>query len=622
MKPALLFYCQHSVGLGHLMRSYALCEKLAERFSVVLLCGGELPAASRRPRGVEIVALPPLGVSPGAVRERRPALHDRAGVGGPRAADPETLRRTRPEVVLVELFPFGRAKFARELVPLLEQARAQGAFTACSLRDILVSTRDNQARRRPRGRARRRPPGRRARPLRPALRTARGDLQAERPAAHPRPLHGLRRQERRGAPRAASTSSSRPAAAAWRAAARSGDRRRPRPAPMPRSPARSCRRRLARLQAIAPRNVELLAPSPTSPPSCAGRARISQCGYNTALDLCARTSPRSSSPTRRPRRTSRPAARRRLEQLGVRQGRHPRSTGRHRRAARLHARADDPRPRRRGEDARPPGEPRREASCAPYILEPVAARSLGRAAPARRPRPPPSSPSRGRSRSIVDHLIARPQAPFSVDTTPAGRDRRADPRDRGRRVRRDLLLQPLAAERGRAHRPRAARRDLRPPPAPQPRLPPAHPQGRPPHPRDRGRQRHGRAVLRHARRDAPVRAARGGHDGRAAVHRPACSRCSRSRPRRCSASSASCSAARCATAPAASAARRATSRRVANEALSAMAVVKAFGAEAHESERVRDAQRAAHGRRRRGRPAAGALRRHRRRRCAPSPPPS
>jgi len=64
MKPAL-FYCQHSVGLGHLMRSYALTEKLAERFRVVLLAGGDLPAGIAAPRDVEIVALPPLGVNGG-----------------------------------------------------------------------------------------------------------------------------------------------------------------------------------------------------------------------------------------------------------------------------------------------------------------------------------------------------------------------------------------------------------------------------------------------------------------------------------------------------------------------------------------------------------------------------
>ena len=49
MKPALLFYCQHSVGLGHLMRSYALCDRLAERFRVVLLAGGAIPSGSSPP---------------------------------------------------------------------------------------------------------------------------------------------------------------------------------------------------------------------------------------------------------------------------------------------------------------------------------------------------------------------------------------------------------------------------------------------------------------------------------------------------------------------------------------------------------------------------------------------
>jgi predicted glycosyltransferase len=144
MKPALLFYCQHSVGLGHLMRSYALCAELAERFRVVLLCGGELPAGIPAPAGVEIVALPPLGVAGGRFgsRDRRLSTERAWALRSERIQ--ATLRETRPEVVLVELFPFGRAKFARELVPLLRAARAMGAFTACSLRDILVSSRDDQ----------------------------------------------------------------------------------------------------------------------------------------------------------------------------------------------------------------------------------------------------------------------------------------------------------------------------------------------------------------------------------------------------------------------------------------------------------------------------------------------
>ena len=45
----------------------------------------------------------------------------------------------RPDLVLVEMFPFGRRQFAFELLPLLEAAKARGLPTAVSLRDILVA---------------------------------------------------------------------------------------------------------------------------------------------------------------------------------------------------------------------------------------------------------------------------------------------------------------------------------------------------------------------------------------------------------------------------------------------------------------------------------------------------
>jgi predicted glycosyltransferase len=145
-RPPLLFYCQHSVGLGHLTRSYVLCAHLAEWFSVVLVCGGTLPEGIDPPPGVELVALPPLGVG---ARSRFVSHDPRFTVERAWAVRGElllrTLRRVRPAVVFVELFPFGRAKFARELVPLLELAREDGAMTACSVRDILVTGREDQA---------------------------------------------------------------------------------------------------------------------------------------------------------------------------------------------------------------------------------------------------------------------------------------------------------------------------------------------------------------------------------------------------------------------------------------------------------------------------------------------
>jgi predicted glycosyltransferase len=144
-RPALLFYCQHSVGLGHLVRSYALCEALSTRFRVVLVSGGPPPAGITPPVGVEVVPLPPLGVGTNGrfdSHDRRFTVDD--AWKERRARILATFEELEPAVVVVELFPFGRAKFARELVPLLEAARAAGAVTACSLRDILVSRRSDQ----------------------------------------------------------------------------------------------------------------------------------------------------------------------------------------------------------------------------------------------------------------------------------------------------------------------------------------------------------------------------------------------------------------------------------------------------------------------------------------------
>ena len=220
MRPALLFYCQHSVGLGHLMRSYALCAELAERFRVVLVCGGPLPDGIAPPRGVELVALPALGVGPagassattGASTSRRPGRERRR-------AHPRHAASVRPAVVLVELFPFGRAKFAREIVPLLE-ARARGAARCAPAACATSSSRGRRNQRRHDERAcaaRQRPPRRDPRPLRRPLRAPRGDVRAAPAARRAGALHGLRRRPAAPGPRGARAASwSRPGAA-WSA---------------------------------------------------------------------------------------------------------------------------------------------------------------------------------------------------------------------------------------------------------------------------------------------------------------------------------------------------------------------------------------------------------------------
>jgi predicted glycosyltransferase len=148
-RPSLLFYCQHSLGMGHLARSLTLADALGVDFDVVLLNGGRLPRGTRVPPGVVVVNLPPLGQDAGF---NHLVSHDAAMTVAQaqtcrRRLVVETFDRVRPQIVLIELYPFGRKAFEFELLPLLEAVSASGVDrpkVLCSLRDILVNGRDNQ----------------------------------------------------------------------------------------------------------------------------------------------------------------------------------------------------------------------------------------------------------------------------------------------------------------------------------------------------------------------------------------------------------------------------------------------------------------------------------------------
>jgi predicted glycosyltransferase len=140
-RPRLLLYCQHSLGMGHLIRSFAIAGGLANHFDVVFLNGGPLPDGQKLPEKIEIINLPPLGFDSEMQLLSRDHNHTVAQAQQIRM---ETMRKAlcsaRPNVLLIELFPFGRKKFAAELIELLEDARALSAppVVVCSLRDILV----------------------------------------------------------------------------------------------------------------------------------------------------------------------------------------------------------------------------------------------------------------------------------------------------------------------------------------------------------------------------------------------------------------------------------------------------------------------------------------------------
>ena len=138
-------YCQHVVGIGHLCRMLQIIRSLS-RHEVSLILGGP-PVSLSLPPHVRVFKLPGLMMDP---------EYTRMFPGDPERTPEETrqmrtdmlrglVREDRPDVLLVELYPFGRGGFHFELAPLLHAVRKDVQApcpVVCSLRDILVEKKD------------------------------------------------------------------------------------------------------------------------------------------------------------------------------------------------------------------------------------------------------------------------------------------------------------------------------------------------------------------------------------------------------------------------------------------------------------------------------------------------
>jgi predicted glycosyltransferase len=142
--PRLVLYVQHLLGIGHIKRAEALATAFArDGFDVTVLLGGE-PVNSVAFAGCSLVQLPPCRTAD----ENFSALLDEAGQPVTEAwwaARREQLlaafNARHPQVLLTEMFPFGRRPFRKELLPLLEHAKgaASPPLIVSSVRDLLVA---------------------------------------------------------------------------------------------------------------------------------------------------------------------------------------------------------------------------------------------------------------------------------------------------------------------------------------------------------------------------------------------------------------------------------------------------------------------------------------------------
>ena len=142
----VFFYVQHLLGIGHLKRAATLAEGLrGAGFQVVLVSGGA-PV-----NGIAVdVQLAPASAADMTFKtlldeNGRPV--DEAWKRARAAALLDVWRALRAEVLLIELFPFGRRQMRFELMPLLEDAQrvTPRPLVVCSVRDLLQPRPDREA---------------------------------------------------------------------------------------------------------------------------------------------------------------------------------------------------------------------------------------------------------------------------------------------------------------------------------------------------------------------------------------------------------------------------------------------------------------------------------------------
>lgn len=151
MNVRILIHVQHLLGSGHTRRAAALSAALADAGHDVTLASGGLPLPHLEVGRARLEQLPPLRAADATFR----ALVDAQG----RPAD-DTMRAERrqrlldlyaaikPQIVITEMYPFGRRILEFELRPLIEAAKRDRAMLVASLRDVIQAKSDparNQA---------------------------------------------------------------------------------------------------------------------------------------------------------------------------------------------------------------------------------------------------------------------------------------------------------------------------------------------------------------------------------------------------------------------------------------------------------------------------------------------
>ncbi|WP_170790321.1 glycosyltransferase family protein [Ruegeria lacuscaerulensis] len=133
----------HLLGTGHLSRALTLGRAFVQDGHQVLVVTGGMPAPQLNVTGMTLLGLPPLrsdGTDFTRLLTQTDEVADVAYLAGRQAALVEAVRSFAPDVLITELFPFGRRSLSAEFIALLKAASAlpKRPVILGSIRDILA----------------------------------------------------------------------------------------------------------------------------------------------------------------------------------------------------------------------------------------------------------------------------------------------------------------------------------------------------------------------------------------------------------------------------------------------------------------------------------------------------
>lgn len=144
MSLSILIHVTHLLGAGHLTRAASLASACGKNGHAVTLLSGGMPNTLVRSDGFKLVQLPPVKIEGTAFTRLLTGTGEEAGqpfLAKRRQVALDVVRQTRPDVVVTELFPFGRRILAEEFTGVIKTAHRQTrpATIIASIRDILAT---------------------------------------------------------------------------------------------------------------------------------------------------------------------------------------------------------------------------------------------------------------------------------------------------------------------------------------------------------------------------------------------------------------------------------------------------------------------------------------------------